>query len=94
MLIEYSKRAPLCQAIAQTFDGAHPCSLCHIVVNKGKTSEKKIRSSIAGAKDRHHLRIAVGPFGTTVHSFQIHDARFLFFSNWAISACTATALAP
>ena len=40
MLIEYSKRAPLCQAIAQTFDGAHPCSLCHIVT-KGKASEKK-----------------------------------------------------
>jgi F0F1-type ATP synthase assembly protein I len=27
-------------AIAQTFDGAHPCSLCH-VVSKGKNSEKK-----------------------------------------------------
>jgi hypothetical protein len=40
MIIDYSKRAPLCQAIAQTFDGAHPCSLCHIV-NKGKTAEKK-----------------------------------------------------
>jgi hypothetical protein len=40
MLIEYSKRAPLCQAIAQTFDGGHPCSLCHIVA-KGKASEKK-----------------------------------------------------
>jgi hypothetical protein len=40
MLIEYSKRAPLCQAITQTFDGAHPCSLCH-VVNSGKNSEKK-----------------------------------------------------
>ena len=40
MVIDYSKLAPLCQAIAQTFDGAHPCSLCH-VVNKGKNSEKK-----------------------------------------------------
>src|SRR5438105_15882650 len=40
MLFEYSKRAPLCQAIAQTFDGAHPCSLCHIVAT-GKASEKK-----------------------------------------------------
>jgi hypothetical protein len=40
MLIEYSKRAPLCQAITQTFDGGHPCSLCH-VVNSGKNSEKK-----------------------------------------------------
>jgi hypothetical protein len=40
MIIDYSKRAPLCQAIAQTFDGAHPCSLCSIV-SKGKTAEKK-----------------------------------------------------
>jgi hypothetical protein len=40
MLIDYSKRAPLCHAIAQTFDGAHPCSLCHIVAT-GKASEKK-----------------------------------------------------
>jgi hypothetical protein len=40
MIIDYSKRAPLCQAIAQTLDGAHPCSLCH-AVNLGKNSEKK-----------------------------------------------------
>ncbi len=40
MVIDYSKHAPLCRAIAQTFDGKHPCSLCH-VVNKGKDSEKK-----------------------------------------------------
>jgi hypothetical protein len=40
MIIDYSKRAPLCQAINQTFDGAHPCSLCH-TVNKGKNSENK-----------------------------------------------------
>jgi hypothetical protein len=40
MIIDYSKRAPLCQAIAQTFDGAHPCSLCR-VVSKAKYSEKK-----------------------------------------------------
>jgi hypothetical protein len=40
MIVNYSKRGSLCQAIAQTFDGAHPCSLCHIV-NKGKTTEKK-----------------------------------------------------
>jgi hypothetical protein len=40
MIIDYSKRAPLCQAITQTFDGAHPCSLCR-AVNGGKNSEKK-----------------------------------------------------
>ena len=47
MIIDYSKRGPLCQAIAQTFDGAHPCSLCHIVSN-GKNSEKKqdLRSAV------------------------------------------------
>jgi hypothetical protein len=40
MIIDYSQRAPLRQAITQTFDGAHPCSLCH-AVNTGKNSEKK-----------------------------------------------------
>jgi hypothetical protein len=40
MVIDYSRHAPLCRAIAQAFDGAHPCSLCH-VVSKGKNSEKK-----------------------------------------------------
>jgi hypothetical protein len=40
MIIDYSKRAPICQAIAQTLDGAHPCSLCH-AVNAGKNAEKK-----------------------------------------------------
>jgi hypothetical protein len=40
MLVEYSKRAPLREAIAQTFDGSHPCALCHVVTT-GKKSEKK-----------------------------------------------------
>jgi len=40
MVVGNAKRGSLCQAIAQTFDGAHPCSLCHIV-NRGKTSEKR-----------------------------------------------------
>jgi hypothetical protein len=40
MIVDYSKRGSLCKAIAQTFDGAHPCSLCHIV-NKGKSTETK-----------------------------------------------------
>jgi hypothetical protein len=40
MIIDYSKRGTLCQAFAQTFDGAHPCSLCR-VVNKANSTEKK-----------------------------------------------------
>jgi len=40
MIVDYSKNASLCYAIAKTFDGAHPCSLCRIV-NKAKAVEKK-----------------------------------------------------
>jgi len=40
MIVDYSKRGSLCEAIKQTFDGAHPCSLCDIV-KKGKTTEKQ-----------------------------------------------------
>jgi hypothetical protein len=49
MIIDYSKRAPLRQAITQTFDGAHPCSLCH-AVNKGKNSERKSDLQLAAPK--------------------------------------------
>jgi hypothetical protein len=40
MIVDYSKRGSLCEAIAHTFDGAHPCSLCRIV-ERGKTTDKK-----------------------------------------------------
>jgi len=40
MIVKYSKHAPLHQAIAETFDGAHPCSLCR-VLDKGRNSERK-----------------------------------------------------
>jgi hypothetical protein len=40
MLLDFSKRAPIGTAISQTFDGSHPCSLCHFV-SRGKSSEKK-----------------------------------------------------
>jgi hypothetical protein len=49
MLIEYSKRVPLRQAIAQTFDGSHPCALCHVVTT-GKKSEKKSEFQIPTPK--------------------------------------------
>jgi hypothetical protein len=49
MIVEYSKCTSLRQAISQTFDGSHPCSLCH-VVNKGKTSEKKPDLQLPGPK--------------------------------------------
>jgi hypothetical protein len=49
MIVDYSKRASLCEAIAQTFDGAHPCSLCHMV-DRGKTTEKKSDLQLVSSK--------------------------------------------
>jgi len=40
MLVANARHAPLSEAVAKTFDGAHPCALCHLVAN-GKKSEKK-----------------------------------------------------
>jgi hypothetical protein len=40
MIVDYSKRVSVGKAIEQTFDGAHPCSLCRFV-NNGKACEKK-----------------------------------------------------
>jgi hypothetical protein len=40
MVLEYSKDAPFTEALAKTFDGQHPCSLCR-AVQTGKKSEQK-----------------------------------------------------
>ena len=40
MIVSYSQRAPLTEAISMTFDGEHPCKLC-IAVKEGKKAEKK-----------------------------------------------------
>ena len=40
MIVEYSQTTSLPEALAKTFDGKHPCSLCH-AVRKGQSSEKK-----------------------------------------------------
>ena len=40
MLVQNSLRGSLREAVSRTFDGAHPCSLCH-VVQKGRSAEKK-----------------------------------------------------
>jgi hypothetical protein len=49
MLVEYSKCVPLRQAIAQTLDGSHPCSLCH-AVNTAKHSQKKSDAQVTVSK--------------------------------------------
>jgi hypothetical protein len=49
MLAANARHAPLTEAVAKTFDGAHPCMICHAVA-AGKTSGKKSDFPTTGAK--------------------------------------------
>ena len=49
MLVINSQKTSLAEAIARTFDGEHPCSLCKAVA-KGKSSEKKSSYQASGPK--------------------------------------------
>jgi hypothetical protein len=40
MLVQNARHAPLNEAVAKTFDGNHPCDLCHAVA-AGQKSEKR-----------------------------------------------------
>ena len=41
MLVEHSRESPLLEAVRQTFDGAHPCSLCHRIEAGRKTGKQQ-----------------------------------------------------
>lgn len=43
MTIEFSRTAPIEQAIQKTLDGQHPCNLCHFVA-EGKKSEREAKT--------------------------------------------------
>jgi hypothetical protein len=49
MFVNNMQHGSLCEAITKTFDGAHPCNLCHAVA-LGKKSEKKSEPIQAVAK--------------------------------------------
>lgn len=40
MLVANVLHTPLTEAVAKTFDGGHPCNICHVVA-EGHKSEKK-----------------------------------------------------
>jgi hypothetical protein len=40
MLVENARHTPVYEAVARTFDGGHPCNLCHAVA-EGKKSENR-----------------------------------------------------
>jgi hypothetical protein len=49
MLVANARHVPLSEAVAKTFDGAHPCDLCQAVAS-GKKSERKSEVLPAVAK--------------------------------------------
>jgi hypothetical protein len=49
MLVSNARHVHLTEAVAKTFDGAHPCDLCKVVA-EGKKSEKKSQILPAIAK--------------------------------------------
>lgn len=49
MLVRNAQHVSLTEAMAKTFDGAHPCALCHAVA-AGKKSEQKSPAFPTAAK--------------------------------------------
>jgi hypothetical protein len=49
MIVGYSQSAPLAKAVAETFDGNHPCALCKHI-NRVQHSEKKREAQSTSAK--------------------------------------------
>ena len=43
MVITYSQEGTLTQALQKTFDGKHPCSLCHQIAQAQKSQKKSDR---------------------------------------------------
>ena len=49
MLVDYSQQDSLSVAVAKTFDGEHPCQLCH-TVKEGRQEEQKKQTPTTIAK--------------------------------------------
>ena len=49
MLVDYSRAGGLVVAVEKTFDGRHPCGLCH-EIQKGQGSEQKQDAQVAVEK--------------------------------------------
>ncbi len=74
MLVKYSARTSLTEAIAKTFDGEHPCALC-LAVQKAKGSEKKSDLQPVAPKFNLFLVRASSPFVPTAQPFRYFPHR-------------------
>ena len=61
MLVNYSQHAPFEEAMAKTFDGNHPCSLCKQIA-QGKRSDKKAVFPPTGKKFEFSYSVAAFVF--------------------------------
>ena len=69
MIVDYSRNAPIKQAIRETFDGAHPCDLCKSI-QKAKQSEKKQEAQQVALKRDFFFEVRGGVLHLPRH-FQI-----------------------
>jgi hypothetical protein len=58
MLVSYSRQASLVQAVSMTFDGKHPCRLCHLV-KEGQAKEQ--REGKNSAKPDEQIQLGLPP---------------------------------
>ena len=49
MVVNYAQSSPIKEALRKTFDGQHPCQICHIVAC-GKKSERKEQTQAPAKK--------------------------------------------
>lgn len=57
MIADYSQEATLVQAISMTFDGKHPCRLCHFI----QQSQSKERQSQRSQNTDETLQLGLPP---------------------------------
>lgn len=83
MLVKNAQRLSLTEAMAKTFDGAHPCELCHAVA-AGKKSEQK--SSALPALAKLDLICLSRPLRLEPPAVPYRYPRFLFaFTEWSLA---------
>ena len=58
MLVTYSHQASLAQAVSMTFDGKHPCRLCHLVREGQAKEQQEGKKSV---KPDHQLQLGLPP---------------------------------
>jgi hypothetical protein len=70
MVVSYSQKASLAEAVTKTFDGKHPCALCKAIA-KGKKSEKNSDSTPAKQKLQFAHARAVFVFSAPTHFWKV-----------------------